>query len=170
MGAGRPSGGVPALLLPVVIASLAFLAFTLRCDRPEEEAPARRIVLPAHSAEDAATALFRFATHMEEGSILPDNLVRDDLLDKHRVALLDGLEPLAGGPDPEIVNVEPFPHGKTTAVDLEFRPTEGGAESWSVQAEKREDGTWRILWIQGPGMSWPPRKKEKGENLSSSPM
>lgn len=170
MADGGRWGGIGAVLLLAAVACAAFLAFTLRCDGPEEEPPAPEIILPAQSAEEATTALFRFAVKMEEDSVVPDYLVREDLLEKHRVALLDDLEPLAGGPPPEIVDVEPFPDGKTTAVDVEFRRADGGAESWSAQAEKQEDGTWRIIWVQGPGMSWPPRKKAKGEGLSSSPI
>jgi hypothetical protein len=114
-------------------------------------------------------ALFRFASNLRQDSVVPDGLVRADLLDLHPIAFLDGLEPLAGAPLPEFVTQEPFPDGRTVAIDAELALPGEGLESWSIQVERQPDDTWRVIWIQGPDTGWPPRKKSRDEGLSSSP-
>jgi hypothetical protein len=142
--------------------------FSAGCIGSTDPTPPLPITLPAGSPDDGAMALFRFASTLNEESTLPDGLVRADLADEHGGDLLDLLEALSGAPSPRILAVELFPKTDRAAVDVEFdRPGEGFS-SWSVQLELGTDKGWRIVWVQGPGDSWPPRKKGRGEGLSTS--
>jgi hypothetical protein len=138
------------------------------CNHSHEPATASPITLPAASPEDGALALFRFASTLNDESTLPDELVREDLVEEHGTDLLDLLEALAGTPDPRILGVELFPETDRSAVDVEFELPGEGFSTWSVQLERGTDEGWRIVWVQGPGEGWPPRKKGRGESLSSS--
>ena len=54
------------------------------------------------------------------------------------------------------------------AVDLVASLPGGGSADYSVQLTER-DGSWKIVWFNGPGVDWPERRPARGEGLSSSP-
>ena len=149
--------------------TLLLMALFVHCSGPPDQATLPEVELPARSAQEAAVALFQFASNLEQESTVPDQLVRADLLDQHRTSFLDGLDPLAGVPVPEIVGVEPFPDGQVVAIDAVFRLPGERLESWSVQVERQPDESWQVVWVQGPDVGWPPRKKGRDQGLSSSP-
>ena len=153
------TAGPAILLLAAVLAA--------GCNGLEEPEPVQPIALPAESPENGALALFGFASTLGEESTLPDDLVRSDLAEEYGADLLDLLEPLAGGSVPRILAVELFPETDRAAVDVEFDLPGEGFSSWSAQLEQGDDGGWRLVWIQGPGNGWPPRKS-RGDGLSSS--
>jgi len=131
---------------------------------PEAQEP---ILLPAETPEDGALALFRFASTLSADSTLPDDLVQADLAEEFGTDLLDRLEPLAGAAEPRLLGLELFPATDRAAVDVEFDLPGDGLSSWSVQLERGSDAGWRLVWLQGPGSSWPPRRT-RGDGLSSS--
>lgn len=149
----------PALIL------LATL-FSVACSGLSEDPT---ITLPASSPEDGALALFMFAATLNEGSRLPEGLVRDDLADEYEGDLLDCLEPVAGAAPPRILNVVQFPETDRAAVDLELDLPGQGFATWSVQLEHGPDAGWRVIWVQGPDAGWPPIRKRGGEGMSTSP-
>jgi len=146
----------PALVLLAVLICCA-------CSEPEPEPSP-----PDGSPEAATLTLFRFASTMTDESKLPPDLIRDDLAEEYRADLLDLLEELVGTTPPRILSVERFPDTDRAAVDLEFDLPGEGYSTWSVQLEGGDDEGWRLVWVQGPGNSWPPRKRGRGEGLSSS--
>ncbi|MBD3868881.1 MAG: hypothetical protein IFK94_12205 [Acidobacteria bacterium] len=138
------------------------------CNRSAEPAAVTPITLPAGSPEEGALALFRFASTLNADSTLPADLVRSDLVEEYGADLLDLLEPLVGASPPRILAVELFSETDRAAVDVEFDLPGEGFSTWSVQLEQGDDEGWRLVWVQGPGDGWPPRKKQRGESLSSS--
>ena len=150
----------PALVLLVTL-------FSAACSGPGGDPS---IPLPAHSPEDAALALFRFASTMNEESALPPGLVRDDLAEEQGGALMDQLEELVGATPPRVISVERFPDTDRAAVDLRFDLPGEGFATWSVQVEHGPDDGWRVVWVQGPGAGWPPGEKSRDEGLSISPV
>lgn len=138
------------------------------CNRSAEPAAVTPITLPAGSPEEGALALFRFASTLNADSTLPADLVRSDLVEEYGADLLDRLEPLVGYPAPRVLGIERFPETDRAAVDVEFDLPGDGLAAWSVQLERGTDEGWRLVWVQGPGEGWPPRKKQRGESLSSS--
>ncbi len=157
----RPGTAGPMLLLMALV-------IVPGCDRTGEPAVLQPIPLPAASPEDGALALFRFASTLRADSILPEDLVRDDLAEQYGADLLDRLETLAGSAPPRILAVEMFPESDRAAVDLEFDLSGGGFSTWSVQLERGSDDCWRLVWAQGPGDGWPPLSRGRGEGLSTS--
>lgn len=157
----RPIG--PATLLLAAILG----AGCNQTELPEVQEP---ILLPAATPEDGALALFRFASALSADSTLPEDLVQADLAEEFGTDLLDRLEPLAGAADPRILGVELFPETDRAAVDVEFDLPGEGLSSWSVQLERGSDAGWRLVWLQGPGSGWPPRKKSRGNGLTTSPV
>ncbi len=150
----------PALVLLVTV-------FFAACSGPDGNSP---IPLPADSPEDAALALFRFASTMNEESVLPPGLVREDLAEEQGGTLMDQLEELVGATPPRVISVERFPDTARVAVDLQFDLPGEGLATWSVQVEHGPDDGWRVVWVQGPGAGWPTGKKSRDEGLSISPV
>jgi hypothetical protein len=53
------------------------------------------------------------------------------------------------------------------AVELACALAGGGKASLSLTAERRPDGTWRVVSIEGPGIGWP-RRATFGEGTTTS--
>jgi hypothetical protein len=154
---------------PIRVIVLSILVLLMHCSGSVDDTTIPPVELPARSPEDAAIALFQFASNLQQDSMVPESLVRADLPDQHLIAFLDGLETLRGAALPQFATREPFPDGRTVAIDAEVARPGNGLETWSIQVEEQPDSTWRVIWIQGPDTGWPPRKKNRDEGLSSSP-
>ena len=153
---------------PAAAILLALFALVAGCNGTGAPVEPEPIPLPASTPERCTEALFRFAAAIDDESTLPGDLVRDDLAEEHAIDLLDLLETLAGSPPPRILGVELFPDTDRAAVDVEFDLPGEGFALWSVQLERGEDQGWRVVWAQGPENGWPPRKRGRGEGLSTS--
>ena len=144
--------------------ALPFLLLCFACTDPPPQGP------PAGSPEAAVLDLFRFASTMTAGTVLPGDLVEPGLLEDHGAELLDRLEPLRGTGRPRILSVERFPETGRVAVDLELDLAGEGLALWSAQLEEHEGGGWRLVWLQGPDGGWPPKEAGRGEGLTTSPV
>ncbi len=85
-----------------------------------------------------------------------------------RAKLLDTLEALARLTDPEVVTVDRRVGPGDAFVDLVARLPGGGSAGFSVRLRAAETGHWRVSWLQGPGVEWPPGAGAQGDGLSSS--
>ncbi len=85
-----------------------------------------------------------------------------------RPALAAALSALAVAESARVVKAEALEVAGKTAVDVEARLPGGGTVTFSVQAVRRPDGTWRVVWIGTPSGSWPARRAVPGEGLTSS--
>jgi hypothetical protein len=142
--------------LRIVPATLLLVAAS--CAGPHES---------VHGPGPAAAALFELARGGEPADAELERRfeMRGDL--DARAALLDALERLAVLRSVEIVAVEPA--GPTDAfADFVGRLEGGGEARYSVRVRAGEDGAWKVVWFQGPGVEWPQQPSPHGERLSTS--
>ena len=52
--------------------------------------------------------------------------------------------------------------------DLQATLDGGGTESFTVQTELGDDGTWWVVWFGGPDLEWPVRTRRRDAGMSSS--
>ena len=43
-----------------------------------------------------------------------------------------------------------------------------GSAVVSIQSEEQPDGTWRVVSVLGPGVDWPPRRRDAGGGATTS--
>lgn len=77
------------------------------------------------------------------------------------------LRRLAEARRPRIVGVAPLPDG-AAAVDVEAELGDGAKARYAIHVARKEDGTWSVVAIGGPGIAWPPRPLPPAEGLSES--
>ncbi len=128
---------------------------------PEAPLPAT-----ASDARGAALLLFQVARAGRPAEELRP-LVGEDLAGDRRVALRVVLDALRSSSDARVVGETPAGHDKT-AVDVEATLAGGGIARYQVQATREPDGTWRIVSIAGPGVTWPPLPPPRDEGLTTS--
>lgn len=91
----------------------------------------------------------------------------DDLPAAQRAPLADVLASLRRTRRAAIVASEPVGADRA-AVDVEVTLEGGGSARYSIAANRRDDGSWVVISIEGPGASWPPRASPRDEGLSIS--
>jgi hypothetical protein len=144
--------GLAAALVVVVPA-----AVVVGCGR-DERAEAR-----------PALELFRLAAG--DGVSPPElaGVIGADLLEADMPLLLDALEELRRVSPPEVLAVETLPEVGRVAVDLRVGLPGEGSARYSVETARQPDGSWRVVGLRGPGLSWPARPRPRGEGLTPSP-
>ncbi|HKQ62305.1 MAG TPA: hypothetical protein VJS92_13520, partial [Candidatus Polarisedimenticolaceae bacterium] len=70
--------------------------------------------------------------------------------------------------DPRIDAVRALPGLERTAVDLSAGLAGGGRAGYMMQLERLPQDVWRVEWLAGPGVAWPPPRASKGDGLTSS--
>jgi hypothetical protein len=77
------------------------------------------------------------------------------------------LRRLAEAREARVVGAAPLPEG-AVAVDVEASLGDGARGRYAIHVARRDDGTWRVVAIGGPGIAWPPRPLPPAEGLSES--
>ncbi len=137
------------------------------CACPPEGPP----TIPPRSADDAALALFDLASR--DGDLPKETLfqvVDADAAGGDGAALGDAIAALRSAGTPRVVTSEALPGQDRTVVTLEAGSPEGAVGRYSVQARPLADGTWRVVWFDGPGVEWPNLPVPKDSGLTTSPV
>ena len=132
-------------------------------------ASCRGVDTPLDPPSQTTLSLFELATQREPDETLVESLfeVRDD--DAWRAGLYDALGQLAGVGRVEIEGVVQLEGLDRTAVDVVGTVGADGQARYSVQLTARDAGDWKIVSFDGPGVSWPPRRRPRGAGLSTWP-
>ena len=117
----------------------------------------------------AALALFALAERRDPDRQELADVVLEELLAAGSAELLDSLEQLGRPRSLEIVRVVRMPELDRAAVDLQATLPGEGIAAYTVQTAEQPDGTWRVVWFQGPGVVWPHAPRRPGEGLSTWP-
>jgi len=124
---------------------------------------------PPDPLTESVIELFALAHDGEPDAARVERLfdVRAD--ERWRATLYDALSQLARVSTPQVVGVEPLEDVGRTAVDVTAGLPGGGEARFALQLEAREDGGWRVVTFDGPGVSWPPRDTQRGPGTSTRP-
>lgn len=135
----------------------------LACWTPVEDTP----LGPSRSAGEAALRLFDLSLEGDPDPATLAFVLDDPRTDQDRAAALDAVASLKVASRPRILAETPLAVLDRTVVDVLAELPGGGEVRYSFQVEMREDGTWRIVAIEAPGVEWPDRR-QKGSGLSVS--
>jgi hypothetical protein len=124
---------------------------------------------PLEPPAQQALLLFDLARNVEADEAQVDSLFDANDDEAWRADLFDALDQLADVADAEIERVVQLEAVDRTAVDVVCTTGAGGQARYSVQLAENEEGQWKIVAFDGPGVSWPPRSKPRGTGLSTWP-
>jgi hypothetical protein len=150
----------PKRPLTRVLATLVGLALCAGCGF--SVAPPEEPVLTALLLFETATVDQPDEARLERLFELSD----DELF---RARLLDALEALPDSGAPEVRQVERFDTLGRAAVDVTFALSGGSEADYSVQLKRVDESNWRVIAFHGPGISWPTRRRPRGDGLSTRP-
>ncbi len=134
----------------------------------DSRSPEAESLPPSFDSREAALALFQAAQTNRTSPKEIEALVPPDLTPERRMALAETLAGLRKTLEARLVGEEPVGVDRS-AVDIEILLPGGGTARYSVQVERKEDRSWRVISIHGPGAAWPPNPTPGDEGLSTSP-
>ena len=129
------------------------------------------VAFPPSTQTDARGAALAVLQAAQAGHTSPAELqplVGTDLPREKRVSLRDALEVLRDTSAARPLGEDSPAGPDKTAVDLEVSLPGGGTATYTVQAARQPDGTWRVVSLHGPGVAWPPASVPKDEGLTTS--
>lgn len=128
-----------------------------------------KLPAPAAGPADVALELFELAALDEPTVEQLDRRFGTSMDDQLRAALYDSIAALRPAQEPEVTRVTELDGLGRSAVDLSAGLPGGGRARYQLQLVGPLDGSWRVLWFQGPGVEWPPPRRPDGEGLTTSP-
>jgi hypothetical protein len=143
--------------------AIALALSTCGCRETLEVAPAG----PPRSADEAVLRLFALSTSADPEPAALAELLDPSVVDENRAAALDAVASLAEASRPTILAQRFLEVLDRAVVDVEAELAGGGSVRFSFQARQVEDGSWRVVSIEAPGIEWPGRMR-KGSGLTVS--
>ena len=139
--------------------------------RPAGRGRAAQRLEPLPPASDPREAALRLVQAAQTGRSTAGEiaaLVHADLPSDSRIALAQVFDALRRTRRARILAAQPL-GPERSAVDLEVDLGAGGTARYSSQCERATDGTWVVVSIAGPGVTWPPTPAAgDNEGLSTS--
>lgn len=127
---------------------------------------------PATEAMDEPSRLtlelFELARQNEPDAARLDQLFEMQSDERWQARLYDALEQLGSDGEVEIEGVEPLEGLERVVVDVARRLRAEGEARYSVQLGLDDQGRWKVVAFDGPGVSWP-RRGRQGTGLSTWP-
>jgi hypothetical protein len=134
-----------------------------RCGEPVKIAPAG----PPRSAGEAVLRLFTLSPSVDPDPDALAELLDESSIGQDRAAALDAVASLREVSRPSILAETFLDVLDRAVIDVEAELPGGGTARFSFQAREIEDGSWRVVSIEAPGVEWPGRKR-KGSGLTVS--